>query len=144
VQDANEEEAERASQEQEAQERARLRAKAKKAKQKIQRWVKRPVFILGVFLSFSAWTLQVDLEASATQFNTSLVAFLLLLALYFKMLTDSLNWVHDQLQEDNVKSTYKPTKFNNIVIYGVAALFPTLVFAGLYLLVFHVLLERLV
>jgi len=120
------------------------KAEDKKARLKIQRWVKRPVFIFVAFLAFSAWTLQTDEEASSTQFNVSLVSFALLLGLYYKMITDSLNWVHWQLQEENIKNTHKPTRLNNFIIYGIATLLPTIVFAGLFLFVFSVLLERVV
>jgi len=116
----------------------------KKARLKIQHRLKRPVFILMAFLSFSVWTLQTDEEASGTQFNVSLVSFALLLLLYYKMLTDSLNWVYCQLQEENIKNTHKPTRLNNFIIYGIATLLPTIVFAGLFLFVFWVLLERVV
>ena len=67
-----------------------------------------------------------------------------MLILYYKMLTDSLNWVHEQLQRDDIKQTHKATRFNNFIVYGIAALVPTLVAAGLYLLFFFVLVDRLV
>ena len=127
----------------EARERNRLRAMDKKARQKIHRRVKRPVFIVGAFASFSAWTLRTGDDLTGTDFNVSMVTFALLLGLYYKMLTDSFNWVYGQLQQEDIKKTYRPTRLNNLAIYGLAALLPTIVFAGLYLLIFYVLLERL-
>jgi len=112
----------------------------RRKRQKIQRWVKRPVFIVVAFLLFTAWTLRFDEEASTAQFNTSLVSFVLLLALYYKMLTSSLDWVHGQLQTEDIKKRHNPTMFNNFIIYAIAALLPTLALAGLYLLIFYVLI----
>ncbi|MCL2599631.1 MAG: hypothetical protein FWD88_00410 [Treponema sp.] len=132
------EEAERAGLE--AGEKTWVKAEREKARRKLQRWVKWPVFIPVAFLSFSVWAIQVDEEASGTRFNVSLGVFALLLALYCKMLTGSLDWVHGQLQEDDLRNA---TKANRLAAYGIAALLPTLVFAGLYLLVFHALPERL-
>ncbi|MCL2190703.1 MAG: hypothetical protein FWB79_01800 [Treponema sp.] len=120
------------------------KAENKKTRLKIQRRVKRPVFILAAFLSFSAWALKTDEEVTGIPFNASLVSFVLLLGLYYKMLTDSLNWVHWQLQDDGIRNMGKPTRLSRFIAYVIAALFPTIVFAGLYLLVFMVLLERMV
>jgi len=82
-------------------------------------------------LSFSAWTLQIDEEASSLQVNISLVALASLLGLYHKIFTDSINWVHRQLQEE-------PPSFSEFIAYAIATLFSTIVFVGLYLLVFNV------
>jgi len=124
----------------EAKEKARRRAESEKARRKIQRRAKRPVFILGAFFSFTVWTLQVDLEAERAGFNVSLGAFVVLLVLYYKILTDGFNWVYRQLQDEGANGSGKPAKLAGFAAYAIAALLSTAVFAGLYLLVFLVLL----
>ena len=109
----------------------------KKARLKLQRRVKRPVFILVAFLSFSAWTIQLDEEASGLQINISLVAFVVLALLYHRILTDAIDWTHRQLREEE-ENRGKPTRLSGFIAYTVATLLSTVAFVGLYLLVFNV------
>jgi len=118
---------------------ARLARLRKRDLRKMQRLVKLPVFIASALLAFTAWTLGLDEEAPRDQFNVSLAALALLLALHCKLLTDSVGWVHGQLHEEAEKGR-RPSRLSSFAAYFLAALLPTLALAGLHLLVFRALL----
>jgi len=121
--------------------------KDEEEKQKIQHKVKRPIFIL--VLAFSIlWILNPWLNPSynvVLSLPKSILALgivIILLFIYYKMITGSINWLHDELKKDVYKEIdSKQTQKFNRFIYALFALIPTVIYGGIFFLIIKVILK---
>lgn len=112
------------------------------AKYRLQRRIKFPVFILSFVISVCYRNSIYNIISMQDKLKRwpPLGVLVLLLIVYYKMLTGLLNAAYAAIKE-GIKGGYKASKINNFIVYGITALLVTAIFFVLYFVFMHIVFK---